>query len=211
MSDVIVSTTESTTDVATTNDVTTVAITDTTVEVSQATAGFQGVPGSNSDPTYVFVRNSTGALLPKGSIVYVSGANGVHTQVSLALATGDVTSARTLGWLAEDIANNASGLCCVEGYLDGVNTQGVTEGAQLYLSPTVAGGFTQTKPSAPDHMVYVGIAAKASAGNGRVFVHIQNGAELEELHDVKIVSPQNNDLLRYVSGQPYGKMLLQQQ
>ena len=200
MSDVIVSTTESTTNVTTTNDVTTIAITDTVVEVSQATAGLQGPPGSNSDPIYIFVRNATGAQLNKGTIVYVSGANGTHTQVSLAIATGDVTSARTLGWLVDDIANNATGLCCISGYLDGVNTQGVTEGAQLYLSPTVAGGFTQTKPSAPNHMVYVGICAKASAGNGRVFVHIQNGAELEELHDVKIVSPQNNDLLRYVSG-----------
>lgn len=200
MSDVIVSTTESTTNVTTTNDVTTIAITDTVVEVSQATAGLQGPPGSNSDPTYVYVTNKTGAQLNKGAIVYVSGANGTHTQVSLAIATGDVTSARTLGWLVDDIANNATGLCCISGYLDGVNTQGVTEGAQLYLSPTVAGGFTATKPGAPDHMVYVGICAKASAGNGRVFVHIQNGAELEELHDVKIISPQNNDLLRYVSG-----------
>ena len=134
MSDVIVSTTESKTNVTTTNDVTTIAITDTVVEVSASSAGLQGVPGSNSDPTYVFVTNKTGATLSKGTIVYVSGANGTHTQVSKALATGDTTSARTLGWLSEDIANNATGLCMVEGYLDGVNTQGVTEGAQLYLS-----------------------------------------------------------------------------
>ena len=72
MSDVIVSTTESTTNVTTSNDVTTIAITDTVVEVSQATAGLQGVPGSNSDPTYVFVTNKTGSQLSKGSIVYVS-------------------------------------------------------------------------------------------------------------------------------------------
>ncbi len=197
MSDVIVSTTESTTNVTTVNDVTTIAITNNVVEVSQATAGLQGVPGSNSDPTYVFVTNKTGATLAKGSIVYVSGANGVHTQVSLALATGDITSARTLGWLSENIANNATGLCCVEGYLDGVDTQGVTEGAQLYLSPTIPGAFTETKPVASDHLVYVGVCAKASAGNGRVFVKVQNGYELNELHDVKTVNLANNDLLRY--------------
>ncbi|NBQ97736.1 MAG: hypothetical protein EBU12_05855 [Microbacteriaceae bacterium] len=200
MSDVIVSTTESTTNVTTTNDVTTIAITDTVVEVSQATAGLQGPPGSNSDPTYVFVTNKTGTQLNKGAIVYVSGANGTHTQVTLALASGDVTSARTLGWLSENIADNATGLCMVEGYLDGVNTQGVTEGAQLYLSPTVAGGFTETKPTAPFHMVYVGVCAKASAGNGRVFVKVQNGYELDELHNVKITNAATNDLLRYVSG-----------
>ena len=197
MSDVIVSTTESTTNVTTVNDVTTIAITNNVVEVSQATAGLQGVPGSNSDPTYVFVTNKTGSTLAKGSIVYVSGANGVHTQVSLALATGDITSARTLGWLSENIANNATGLCCVEGYLDGVDTQGVTEGAQLYLSPTIPGAFTETKPVASDHLVYVGVCAKASAGNGRVFVKVQNGYELNELHDVKTVNLANNDLLRY--------------
>jgi len=197
MSDVIVSTTESTTNVTTVNDVTTIAITNNVVEVSQATAGLQGPPGANSDPTYVFVTNKTGSTLAKGSIVYVSGANGVHTQVSLALAVGDITSARTLGWLSENIANNATGLCCVEGYLDGINTQGVTEGAQLYLSPTIPGAFTETKPVASDHLVYVGVCAKASAGNGRVFVKVQNGYELNELHDVKTVNLANNDLLRY--------------
>lgn len=197
MSDVIVSTTESTTDVTTTNDVTTVAITNQVVEVSQATAGLQGIPGSNSDPTYVFVTNKTGATLAKGSIVYVSGANGIHTQVSLALATGDITSARTLGWLSENIANNATGLCMVEGYLDGVNTQGITEGAQLYLSPTTPGAFTQTKPTAADHLVYVGVCAKASAGNGRVFVKVQNGYEFSELHDVSIVAVADKNLVQY--------------
>ena len=91
-------------------------------------------------------------------------------------------------------------MVCVEGYIDGIDTQGVTEGAQLYLSGTVSGGFTETKPVAPIHLVYVGICSKASASNGRVYVKVQNGYELDELHNVKIVSPQNNDLLHYVSG-----------
>ena len=200
MSDVIVSTTNSVTDVTTTDDVTNINITETVVEVSASTAGVQGVPGVNSDPIYVIVRNASGATLPKGAIVYTSGANGTHTQVSLANASNDATSARTLGWVVSDILNNADGLVCVEGYIDGINTQGVTEGAQLYLSGTVSGGFTETKPVAPVHMIYVGVASKASAGNGRVYVKVQNGYELDELHNVKIVSPQNKDLLQYVSG-----------
>lgn len=198
MSDVIVSTTESTTDVTTTNDVTTVAITNTVVEISQATAGLQGVPGSNSDPIYIFVRNSTGAQLNKGTIVYVSGANGTHVQVTPASASSDATSARTVGWLAEDIANNASGLCQIEGYLEGVNTQAFDEGNQLYLS-TTAGGFTATKPQAPTHLVYVGVVAKKSAGNGKVFVKVQNGYELDELHNVRIISVADKNLIQYDS------------
>ena len=180
--------TESTTTVTTVDDV-------TTIEIS--TAGLQGASYDRGDPIYVTVRNATGATLAKGSIVYTSGGNGTHTQVSKALATSDSTSARVLGWLAESIANNASGLCQVEGYLDGINTQGITEGTQLYLSGTTAGDFQTTKPQAPVHLVYVGVCVKASAGNGRVYVKVQNGYELDELHDTQITSPQNNDVLTY--------------
>jgi hypothetical protein len=189
----------SNTNITTTTETTTVVVEENIVRIELNNIGVQGVPGANNDPTYVTVRNATGSLITKGSIVYVSGGNGVHTQVSLALATSDATSARVLGWLAADIANNADGLCMVEGYLDGVDTQGVTEGAQLYLSGTVAGAYQVTKPVAPIHLVYVGVAVKASAGNGRVYVKVQNGYELGEIHDVLIVSPTNNQVLAYDS------------
>jgi len=189
----------SNTNITTTTETTTVVVEENIVRIELNNIGVQGVPGANNDPVYVTVTNKTGALLTKGSIVYVSGGNGIHTQVTKALATSDATSARVLGWLAADIANNADGLCMVEGYLDGVNTQGVTEGAQLYLSGTTAGAYQVTKPVAPIHLVYVGVCVKASAGNGRVYVKVQNGYELNELHDVLIVSPQNNQVLAYDS------------
>jgi hypothetical protein len=199
MSDVVVSVVESNTAVTVTEQDVAVDVTENNVVVSVSTAGIQGVPGANNDPTYVTVRNATGATLAKGTIVYISGANGNNVQVSKAIATGDSTSARTIGWLAASIPNNGSGLCMVEGYLEGLNTQGFTAGAQLYLSGTVAGGFTQTKPQAPIHLVYVGVVTKVSAGDGHVFVKVQNGYELGELHDVLIVSPTNNQVLAYDS------------
>ena len=199
MSDVVVSVVESNTAVTVTEQDVAVDVTENNVVVSVSTAGIQGVPGANNDPTYVTVRNATGATLAKGTIVYISGANGNNVQVSPALATGDSTSARTIGWLAASIPNNGSGLCMVEGYLEGLNTQGFTAGAQLYLSGTVAGGFTATKPQAPTHLVYVGVVTKISAGDGHVFVKVQNGYELDELHNVLITSPTNNQVLAYDS------------
>jgi hypothetical protein len=204
MSDVIVTTTEPLTTVTTTDNVVQIDVTNNVVQIAQMTAGIQGATGPQGSvvdgaPLYVVVTNKTGATLPKGSIVYVSGANGTHTQVSLALATSDATSARTLGWLKDNLANNADGLCCIEGYLEGVNTHGITEGSQLYLSGTVAGGFTATKPQAPIHLVYVGVSTKASTGNGKVLVKVQNGYELDELHNVAITAPANNDVLAYDS------------
>ena len=161
-------------------------------------AGANGTSYTPGDPIYVTVRNATGSVLNKGTIVYTSGANGIHTQVTPANNSSDATSARTLGWMAETVQNNGEGLCMVEGYIDGLNTYGLTEGAQLYLS-NVNGGFTATKPVAPNHLVYVGVVAKASAGNGRVYVKVQNGYELDELHDVLISSPANNEVLTYES------------
>jgi hypothetical protein len=197
MSDVVVTVVESNTSVTVTEQDVAVAVTETNVDVSSSTAGIQGASYAQGDPIYVTVRNATGATLAKGTIVYISGSNGNHVQVTPAIATSDATSARTLGWLAESIANNASGLCQVEGYLEGLNTQGFTSGNQLYLSGTVAGAFTATKPQAPIHLVYVGVATKISAGDGHVFVKVQNGYELEELHDVQIISVANNDLIKY--------------
>jgi hypothetical protein len=189
----------SNTNITTTTATTTVVVEENIVRIELNNIGVQGASYAKGDPIYVTVTNKTGATLPKGSIVYTSGANGTHTQVSLALATSDATSARCLGWLSQSIANNADGFCMVEGYLDGVDTQGIAEGSQLYLSGTVAGGFTATKPQAPIHLVYVGVTAKASAGNGRVYVKVQNGYELDELHDVKIDNPVNNQVLTYDS------------
>jgi len=199
MSDVVVNVVESATNVTVTEQDVAVDVTETVVEVSVSTAGIQGVPGANNDPTYVTVRNATGATLAKGTIVYISGANGNHVQVTPAIATSDATSARTLGWLSASIANNASGLCMVEGYLEGLNTQSFNAGDQLYLSGTVAGGFTATKPQAPIHLVYVGVVTKKSAGDGHVFVKVQNGYELNEIHDVQITSIANNDVIKYDS------------
>jgi len=189
----------SNTNITTTTETTTVVVEENIVRIELNNIGVQGVPGANNDPTYVTVRNATGATLPKGTIVYISGANGNHVQVTPALATSDATSARTIGWLSAAIANNASGLCMVEGYLEGINTQSFNAGDQLYLSGTVAGGFTATKPVAPIHLVYVGVVTKKSAGDGHVFVKVQNGYELNEIHDVLITSPTNNQVLAYDS------------
>jgi hypothetical protein len=199
MSDVVINVVESATNVTVTEQDVAVDVTENVVEVSESTAGIQGASYNQGDPIYVTVRNATGATLAKGTIVYISGANGNNVRVIPAIATSDATSARTLGWLSQSIANNRSGLCQVEGYLEGLNTQGFTAGQQLYLSGTTAGDFTATKPQAPIHLVYVGVVTKVSAGDGHVFVKVQNGYELGELHDVKIDNPVNNEVLTYDS------------
>jgi hypothetical protein len=164
-------------------------------------AGPTGASAAIGDPLYVLVRNATGATLTKGTVVYTSGANGDHVQVSKALATSDATSARTLGFVSANIANGADGYVIVEGYLTGIDTSGKTVGQIVYLDGTTAGAWTTTKPVAPLHMVYLGVITRVvgSPSNGSIYVKVQNGYELDEIHDVLIVSEANGDLLQYES------------
>lgn len=147
----------------------------------------------------LYARNSTGSTITKGSVVYVSGADGNHPLLSKALATTDPLSSKTIGILEQDLANNADGYVVCEGFIDGMDTNGITNGAQLWLSATTAGAYTTTKPTAPNHLVFIGFSIKASAGNGRIYVKPQNGFEIDELHDVLITTPANNEVLTYES------------
>ena len=143
------------------------------------------------------VYNKTGATLTKGTVVYINGGQGNLPTVTKALATGDATSAQTYGIVRNDITNNNNGYVVVAGRISDLDTQAYTEGTQLYLSPTTAGTYTSTKPYAPNHLVYVGIVVRAHPTQGVVEVKIQNGYEMDELHNVAAQSPDNNDILQY--------------
>ena len=152
---------------------------------------------NHTQNVYVYVRNATGATLTKGTVVYITGAIGQTPTISKAQANSDATSAQTLGVLTEDLANNTNGYITIIGLITDVNTSAYADGQQLYLSPTVAGGMTATKPQAPQHLVYVAIVEYAHAIHGKLFVKVQNGYELDELHDVQIISPTNGQTITY--------------
>ena len=145
------------------------------------------------------VYNSTGATLLKGTVVYINGGHGNLPTVAKAIATSDATSAQTYGVVRADITNNNNGYVTVFGNIDNLDTQAYSDGTQLYLSGTTAGAWTSTKPSAPIHLVYVGIVTRSHPTQGVVEIRIQNGYELAELHDVAITSVANNDGIFYNS------------
>lgn len=145
------------------------------------------------------VRNETGATLAKGTVVYISGASGNKALVSKAIATGDGTSAQTFGVVQSDITNNQNGFVVVRGDLAGLNTSAFTEGAQLYLSSTTAGEYTSTKQYAPNHLVYIAIVTRSHVNQGSIEVAIQNGYELDELHNVQAQNPSNKNSIFFDS------------
>ncbi len=145
------------------------------------------------------VRNNTGSTLTKGTAVYINGAVGQLPTVAKARADTDATSAQTLGIMSADVANNTNGNVTVIGRVANVDTSAYTDGQQLYLSGVTAGALTATKPYAPLHIVYVAVVEHAHPTQGLLFVKVQNGYELDELHDVAAQSPSNGQTLVFNS------------
>lgn len=165
----------------------------------------QGLKGGNvtnviGQQLHQRVNNRTGATLNKGDVVYLAGSQGNRITVAKGLAVTDAFSANTFGVVAESIADNQSGFIITEGLITGLNTSALTEDSAVYLSPTVAGALTSTKPQAPQHTVYIGVCVKSNNGSGELFVKIRNGLEMDELHDTRITNPVTGATLYYSGG-----------
>ena len=152
--------------------------------------GSQWRPLHGSDTSKVqiaYVRNTSGSSMTTGQVVYINGSTGNVPTIALANNKSDSSSAVTFGIVRGNMANNAFGWVTTFGPISGVNTNAYTEGESIYLD-SIGGQFTHTKPVAPYHMVVLGYVIKKAA-SGILFVKIQNGYELEELHNVKITAP----------------------
>lgn len=144
------------------------------------------------------VENQSGATLPEGSVVAISGASGQRIRAVLANASTESTSTKTFGIVTHSggIAHEAEGYVTVFGLVRGIDTTAYNSGDALWLS-NVAGQLTATKPVAPIHSVFVGwVVSNVSSSAGSIFVNVQNGYEVDELHDVKYTSLATDDILQ---------------
>jgi hypothetical protein len=167
---------------------------------NSSTNRFQ-VIGTAPNTLLAYVTNDEATTITKGQAVYAFGGTGDRLKVKLAYNTSDATSAQTIGVvLSTSIAANQKGLIIMQGQIDGLNlfpTSTWADGDAVYLGAT-AGSFSKTKPLAPNHLVYLGFVTTASNGSaGRMYVRVQNGYELNEIHDVALSSPANHDILKY--------------
>jgi outer membrane murein-binding lipoprotein Lpp len=146
----------------------------------------------------VYVKNGTGTVLNKGEAVYVTGADGTNIIVGRASNVAESSSSKTLGLTMTSIGVNGFGYVIKEGLLKGLNTNAATAGDPIWLG--VNGGLIfglANKPFAPNHLVYLGVVTDKNPSVGEVYVTIQNGFEIKELHDVQIIDPVNKASLYY--------------
>ena len=146
------------------------------------------------------VKHATNGGLDNGKVVYIVGSSGDNKTVLYARANDEATSANTLGLMTETVTGGNKGFCTTFGLVRNINTSNLTEGGAVWLSKDTAGAMTAVRPEAPNNGVFIGFCVRAHASTGVIFVNVQNGYELEELHNVYAPSPTNGQVLTYVSG-----------
>ncbi len=152
----------------------------------------------------IMAANFTGSLIPEGAAVHVLGAQGGRLKVALASASSEAASANTIGIVTQSggIAHGSSGYVTTSGLVRDLNlpTASFSEGDILWLG-TTPGTWSRTRPVAPAHGVQMGYVVNTSNGNaGSMYVNVQNGYEIDELHSVLITNPQEGDILVFRSG-----------
>lgn len=156
---------------------------------------------SNADYDTTWIDNYTSTVkhivkatttILKGQAVYVSSATGTNMLVSKASNASEATSSRTFGILAQDLNTNDQGFVITEGLLAGLDTSTANIGDPIFLGTNgnLLYGLAN-KPSAPNHLVSIGVVTRINQNNGEIFVKIANGFEVEELHNVNTSTKQN--------------------
>jgi len=148
----------------------------------------------------VFAKNNSASVtISRGTPVYIIGSSGANPLVTPASNTTEALSAGTMGLALNDIPGNGFGYIISAGPVDNINVGTAAAGDPVYLgaSGTLLYGVAN-KPVAPAHFVKIGNVVKTGTA-GSIQVLISNGFELEELHNVLITTPANNEVLTYES------------
>lgn len=165
------------------------------VTASYATFAETASSALNAQDILIYVLNNSGYDIAKGTVVHItaSGNSSDIPRIITASYENDANSANTLGITNEAITNGSLGYVMTEGVLKDIDTSNFTSGQLIYLGAT--GSIIGTAPQAPLHGVRLGQVVREQSNNGSIYVRIDNGYELEELHDVLIISASSGDLV----------------
>lgn len=163
---------------------------------------FSDVDLSRTQSNFVFydVKNSSGVTINKGTAVMAAGTNGNsgHILIAPMVADGSVEPKYFLGVLESTLQNGEIGRAIHFGELDEFDTSVYTNGDILWLDPEAPGGYTPTEPLGPSLKIAAAIVIN-SAVNGKIRVRVQGNASLNDIHDVKLISESDGDLLQWNS------------
>lgn len=146
---------------------------------------------------FIKVKNESGATIPKGRAVYVTGGIGGSPILLVAPANNnDMTQARRLiGVTTSDISNNNFGQVVTSGVVEGLDTNSFEVGDFAYV--TTSGQYTSTIPTKPLITIRVGTIIRKSSTDGAILVFSRFLPNLEMLSNVKIENVQDEQVIAY--------------
>ena len=125
----------------------------------------------------IHCKNQTGATIPDGTPVYVTGTLGASGRLTIApmIANGTIEAKYFIGVTTEPILNGEDGKVTSFGKIRGLNTSVYSEGQTLWVSSTNPGLFQITRPVAPNLDLEVAIVINSHVNNGTIFVRSNIG------------------------------------
>lgn len=132
-----------------------------------------GVTQQVGQELYGRILNNTGATIPNASCLGINPATNTYV---LFIADGTIPPITIVGVSTQDIPNGSSGRITVWGRVRDIDTTGTpfgevwVAGQVLYVSPTIAGGFTNIKPTAPNLSMPIAQVITVSSTAGQIAV-----------------------------------------
>jgi len=159
------------------------------------------IEGASSNFVYFEVKNETGSTINKGKGVMAVGTDGNsgHILIDEMVADGSIESKYFLGVLETTVANGGFARVISFGQLDQFDTRGQNgetwnDGDVLWCDPDSAGDFTITEPDGPNVKIAAAFILNSST-NGKIQVRVQANEGIHDLHDTKITSQVDGDVL----------------
>lgn len=132
-----------------------------------------GVTQQMGQELYGRILNNTGVTIPNGSCL---GINPATNSYVLFIADGTLSPITIVGVTTQDIPDGTQGRITVWGRVRDIDTTGTpfgevwVAGDILYVSTTIAGGFTRVKPTAPNLSMPIAQVITVNATTGQIAV-----------------------------------------
>lgn len=134
---------------------------------------------TEAEDLVITVKNTSGGTLAKGTAVHAVSVTGENVDV-IAASNVSGTDMPAIGLLSEEITNNASGTCIIQGRETGIDTSNLVAGAPVYVHTN--GTLTATKPTGSALIQNIGTAAKINASDGEII--IQGSGRVNDLPNI---------------------------
>lgn len=132
-----------------------------------------GVTQQVGQETYGRITNNTGSTIPNGAALGIDPSTNSYV---LYIANGTLSTLNIVGVTTQQILNGAQGRITVWGRVRDIDTTGTPYGEAwvagdiLYVSTTIAGGFTRVKPTAPNLSIPIAQVITVNTTTGQIAI-----------------------------------------